>query len=340
MPRAPQHLRPILLGLSFTLWVSSLAFPALISPNPESTLSGLYILLIGWLGIAGIEDSVSLLGVLAWWANPVYLWAIFRFAFGSVVPTTSAYLAAAIASLTFLLSSYAINAAPSFTPIIGYGPGVLLWFLAILSLAYVVAKDTGTLTLAKWLRGVSIILIVVFLTQLIWRSVVSNESEREELPYYSAKRGLVCSVTAPPLRIDKKQPAIELRVDNRKNWVESLLHWGTNAVQFDGFEYQQAPKGSPEAQRPPYMAVKPVSIPARYVLHAEGGYPFINKWSDGGDFVQLTLIDSQVNATLGSIIFRREINRRLGFCPSLTYFPHSTKEEAIKWLSPFLKTAP
>lgn len=335
--REHHHFRQTLLGLSFIFWISSLALPTLISPYPEHTLNGLYILLAGWLGIVGIEDGVNLIGVLAWWANPLYLWAIYRSAFGSIVPTTSAYLAVAIAPLTFLLSSYALNAVPSFTPIIGYGPGTLLWFLAILGLAYIVSKDTGNVVLAKWFKVISTILIVTFLTQMIWRTAVSNDSEREKLPYYSAKRGLVCSATAPPIYINERQPAIALKTDDSKHWIESLLNWGVNAVQFDGFEYKQAPKGSLEAQRPPYMVSKPVSTPARYVLHAEGGYPFINKWSDGGDFVQLTLIDSQSNANLGRITYRREMNKRLGFCPSLTYFPDSRKEEAIKWLYPFLK---
>jgi hypothetical protein len=65
--------RQAFLILSFVFWLLSLALPALITPNPEHTIFGIGILLMGWLGFAGVEDGVNLLGVLAWWANPLYL---------------------------------------------------------------------------------------------------------------------------------------------------------------------------------------------------------------------------------------------------------------------------
>jgi hypothetical protein len=327
---------PILLGLSFALWVSSLAFAALISPDPKHSPIGLNILLSGWLGVAGVEDGVNLLGVLAWWANPFYIWALSRSAAGKGVPIVSAYLAIAIASLTFLVSSYAINAVPAFTPIIGYGIGALLWFLALFMLAYVVSKDAGLYTESKVIACISSLFLIAFLIQVGWRALDSNDSEKERLPYYAAKRGPICSVTIAPLLHIEAQPVIELKAES-EYWLESLLNWGIKAVQRDGIEYQKAPKGSPESQRPPYMISKPISAPARYILRAEGGYPYINKWSDGGDFVRLSLVDRKNNKELGHVEYRREANRGLGFCPMLTSYPHSKQEEAIKWLAPFVK---
>ena len=329
--------RPFFLWLSITLWVSALAFPALISPDSKNTLGGINILLMGWLGVAGVEDGTNLLGVLAWWANLFYFWAIARAAFEKTNPTIVTYLAVATASLTALLSSYALNAVPSFTPIIGYGPGVLLWFLAIFTLAYVVTRDAGHLATSRIVVGIASGLLVAYLVQVGWRAVASNDSERERLPAHAAKRGYICSVTAPLLPIADRQEAIELKADS-EYWLKSLIHWGVTAVQVDAIEYKRAPEGSPESKLPPYLLATPVSVPARYTLRAEGGYPFINKWSDGGDFVRLTVIDSQGKKDIGQLVYRREISRRLGFCPALTYYPNSQKEEAIKWLEPFIHT--
>lgn len=108
----PHPNRQLLLKLSFAFWLISLALPALITPNSEHTSFGVGILGMGWLGIAGVEDGVNLLGVLAWWANPVYLWAIAKALSNKTQPIFSAYLATGLGALTFLLSSYAINAVP------------------------------------------------------------------------------------------------------------------------------------------------------------------------------------------------------------------------------------
>ena len=326
--------RRAVLALSFALWVGSLALPALISPSPRNTLWGIEILLWGWLGIAGVEDRVGLLGVLAWWANPFYLWALIKASGRGRNPAFSANMALGLATLTVLLGSYAVNAVPVFTPVIGYGPGALLWYLAIVSLAYVSARDRGGPSSPRLLLGLAGAVCAFFVAFVLWRAVASNTSERERLPFYSAKRGFICSAEAKPLPIVGPQPAIALEAES-KYWLDSLRNWRVAAVQVGSTEYSAAAQGSPESKKPPFMASRPVSVRARYTLQVDGGYPYINKWSDGGDFVRMTLIDNQTKTQIGELIHHREMNRRVGFCPSLTYFPHSRNEEAIRWLAPF-----
>lgn len=326
----------ILLVFSFALWLLSLVFPALISPYDKHSLSGLEILSIGWLGVVGVEDVASLVGVLAWWANPFYLWAISNLAFGKYLPIKTTYFALTLASLTLLLSSYAINEAPVFTPVIAYGPGALFWLLAVLSLAYIVSSKAGHQSLSKMVIIIIIILLLAYFFQVGWRAFASNDTEKVKLPYYSAKRGVVCSVKMIPLPIIEKQSVIKLNLSEyNKDWLNFLLDWGIKSVQFDGIEYMRAPQGSPESMRYPYMIGKIITLPARYTFIAQGGSPIVNETSDSSD-VYLSIVDNLEKKEIGQLAFHREMNSRLGFCPSLEYYSTTKTEEVIKWLSPFI----
>lgn len=328
--------RRVILWVSFACWTFSLVLPALLSEEPKHSLPGLAILLIGWLGVVGVQDSTSFFGMLAWWANPLYLLSISRSALSNKRPHGSLYAAIVLALLSFLVSHYATSEAPSYTNIIGYGPGALFWLIAILTLGFVVSRDVGDLILCYATIGCGITLAVLYALQVTISVVGSNSSEREKLPLYAAKRGTVCSVKAPFNPISDKQLAIELSAEDREHWLKALLHWGVNAVQIKGVEYRTAAKNTPEAQVAPYLTSEPVTEPARYLLRAQGGFPYINKWESGGDYVRLTLVDKKSNAELGSIDYKKEWNEKLGFCPSLTFFPDSREEEAIKWLAPFM----
>lgn len=291
---------------------------------------------MGWLGFAGVESLINLLGVLAWWANPFYLYALIKSLGKGRVPTISVHIALALASLTVFLSSYAVNAVPVFTPVIAYGPGALLWYLAILGLTYVVARDAGHVAFPTIIPWAACALCAVYSIQLTYRATRANISEQERLPFYSAKRGFICTAKATPLPISEHQPAIGFEGD-AKYWLKSLRNWNISAVQIGSVEYQRAPEGSFESRKSPFMTEQPISSPARYTLRVEGGYPYSNDTSDPGDLVRLSLIDNQTNTVLGELVHKRELNRRLGFCPTLTYFPKSRHEEAILWLAAFVK---
>jgi hypothetical protein len=342
--------RKVVLGLSLALWLASLALPALISDTPHHTVWGMNILLVGWLGIVGVlavGEDVGWLGVLAWWANPIYLLVLGKTLRRKRPPAVSpyatgfdlafvSYVALALASLTVLLSRYPVNAAGGFAPIVGYGPGALLWYLAILSIVYVVSRDAGNPTAPKLLVGAVGIVCVAYTAQLAWRAVGSNQSEREQLPVYSAKRGLICSARATPLPILEPQPAIRLEAKS-KVWLESLRNWRVSAVQIGSLEYTRAPAGSDESRKAPFMVAEPIASPARYTLRVQGGHPYVNDAHESGDHVRLSLWDSHANKEIGQLVHHREANRLLGFCPSLTYFPYSPNEEAIRWLAPFIR---
>lgn len=313
---------PFLLWLSLVLWIFSLALPALISSRSEPA-NGLGILSIGWLGFAGIKDGLDLLGVLAWWANPFYLWAISK-AFAGRQPTISVFMAVALAPLTFLLSHFAINAVPTFSTVTGYGPGALLWFLAILILAYAVTKDTELSDVSKATMGIAFILIICFIGQVSWRAVASNSSEKIRLPYYAAKRGLICSATVTPLPIIHKQSAIALKTDNNY-WLDALLNWGVNAVQTYRVEFHKT-------SEPPFKVSIPISQPSQYSLYVEGDTPFFNSRAR---HIKLRIVDSKNNEEIGHMTFKRQLSG--GFCPGLPFYSQDEEEEVLKWLAPFIQ---
>ena len=330
------RLRSIFLILSFTAWLASLALPALITPTHEDTGWGYGILIMGWLGIAGVGDDLSRVGVFAWWANPFYLWAIARM-LGGKTPVFSTSMAVALGTLTVLVSNYAVGSGATFAPVIGYGPGALLWYLAILTLAFAVARDAGSAFTANFITCAAAVVAVAYTAQMLWRFMGANEAERQRLPFYAAKRGPICSATMSPLPIPEQQPAIGLEAPGMK-WLDSLRHWGVVAIQRGSIEYRRAPEGSQESKRHPYMTADAVTTPARYTLHVQGGHPYINQWSDGGDFVRLKVIDNRTNTIIGELAHHREWNRRLGFCPSLSYSAlRGWNEEAIQWLAPFIQ---
>jgi hypothetical protein len=329
-----------LIAISAICWVISLALPTLIPSGENEAGLGIGILLMGWLGFAGIEDGINLLGVLAWWANPFYLFALASINSKDKPPIISTCLALGFASLTSLLSSYAINTVPSFTTIVGYGPGVLLWFFAILTLAYVVAKDTNHKLIQRLIISLLVALFAIYAAQIIWRSVAANESERGRLPFYAAKRGIICSVEATKLPIPKQQLSLSLESSFDKEWLDTLRNWGITAIQIGKTEYKKAEAGSPESRKHPYMTEEAIYQRdrfSRYTLRIEGGYPYINKWSDGrSDFVRLTIIENKTEKEIGHLMHYRELNSRMGFCPSLPQYSHKHNEEAIKWLAPFI----
>lgn len=322
-------LRSVALVLSFALWLASLALPALISPNPDNTLWGVGILLMGWLGVIGVQDGISALGALAWWANPLYLWALLK-TFGGRKAKYSPNMALGLATLTVLLGSYAVNVVPSFAPVQGYGPGALLWYLSIVCLSYVVAGDSGNHAKQKFLVGLGCTVCIIFVGMVEWRAMSANPSERDGLPFYAAKRGAICSTRAVPLPISTPQPAIA--VEDKKRWLGYVHSLGIAVIQVGSTEYFEALPGSWESKQPPYMDYRPVTVPARYTLRVESDNP---EYRDT-NLVLMTVIDNHTKQPIGHLAHHRQINRRLGYCPSFDTFPRVGNEEVRQWLAPFI----
>jgi hypothetical protein len=84
-------------------------------------------LLFGWIGV--------LSGTVAWLANPALLFAWLMFLMGRYQGAAISALIATALMLSFLLTKTVISSeAPTFSKVIGYGPGYWLWLASALAL--------------------------------------------------------------------------------------------------------------------------------------------------------------------------------------------------------------
>jgi len=243
---------------------------------------------------------------------------------------------------------------PSYVAVIGYGPGALFWYIAIICLWCIEEQDTGASV--SLLAGFALagIVSLAFVGQIVWRAAYANESERVNVPFYVAKRGIICSTKAIPLPIAFQQPALRLEIVQseivqdkylvesfKRQWLDALHGWNIAAIQFEGVEYRDAPKDSPESRKPPFMISGPITSPARYTLRVEGGPPYTNNTQPYSETVLLTIIDNHSKQKIGYLTHHLQMNNRLGYCPQLTPFSRTYRsyyrfEEARKWLMPFI----
>jgi hypothetical protein len=315
------------------LWLLSLALPTYLSAqSAEWGHGGTLLLALGWLGILGVGDSLSVFGTFAWWANPLFLWATARILLRKALPAFSAYLAGWLSFLALLVGSLKMNEAPTYSAVLAYGPGVLAWLLAILGLACTVAREAKSDALKICFGLAMVILSTAYLVQVGSRAFLANETEKNRLPFYAAKRGVVCAEQAIPLPIDEKQHALALEAP----WMKVLNILPIDAVQYGGYQYRRAPGGSPESRMPPFSIREPISTPARYVLRIEGSLPYEYKSRDLDEDFVMRVIDNSNDKEIGHLAHRREFFPELGFCPSLTSGGLHRNEEAQVWLAPFI----
>ncbi|MEE9331132.1 MAG: hypothetical protein V3U89_02770 [Methylophilaceae bacterium] len=330
-------MKKILLRASLVCWLISLALPALLaSRHPESSVSGLNILILGWLGFAGVKDGVNLIAILAWWANPLYLIAFAKLVNNPKIDTITPHIAVFLGLLTFLLSSYAINAVPSFTTVTGYGPGVMFWLASLLLLGYSSCLARQLKLLGRLYLAIAFVISLFYITQICLRYAFSNQSEKAMLPAYAAKRGRVCSVNARPLKIPKQESIIEIDAINTNNWISTIHSYGIDKIQANGHQYRafnDDEKNNVEARKPPYMYKEEIITPARYLLKVEGYHPYKTKKSS----IRMVIMDTKEHKVIGELIHNPGDTFR--YCPTLPTYSSPQKknhEEVIQWLAPFI----
>jgi hypothetical protein len=330
-----------LLKVSLFCWCISLALPALIASKTSDLNLGIGILLTGWLGFAGVENGVNFIAILAWWANPVFLIAYAKLSDKHNNDTITPHVAVFFGLLTFLLSSYAINAVPSFTKVIGYGPGVIFWIASLLLLGYSSSLSNHLKILSRIYMAVAFIISLLYLSQIYFRYSSSNQSEKDILPAYAAKRGKICSLNALPLKIQKQESIIEIDTIDTNEWITTIHNYGVDKIQAYGQQYRafnDNEKGSLETRTPPYMHKEKIGSPARYLLKIEGNHPYKFWKGTGRNSIRMIISDTKEHKVIGELIHHPDISTG-NYCPTLpTYSSPQEKnnEEVIKWLAPFI----
>lgn len=130
-------------GISLGLLIISLTQPAFYTANDSSdsmNLSSVGIFFLGWMGFLG-----GALESFFWFANPLYLLALYRFSKGRKNPLVPSIAASIIAICFLFLDTFIKNEGGARTPITGIGLGYILWVasLAVLTIGILLAKRTN-----------------------------------------------------------------------------------------------------------------------------------------------------------------------------------------------------
>lgn len=188
-----KKLKKPIVTFSVVIWAISLILPTFIVDSHDQPWSGYTVLIAGWLGIAGIEDGCSLIGIFGWWANLFYFYSLKEYLDSEKLPLKAISWAVVLSLLSFFVNSLAISERPSYVDVIAYGPGALCWFFAILSLAYMIFSESGKTMQAQLAYHLGVTLAILYVIQVLWLAIGGDYLDHKHIPFYAAKRGWVCS---------------------------------------------------------------------------------------------------------------------------------------------------
>ena len=133
-----------MLGAAWLLfWVVSLATPvAIMGPLPDNVFPGWSILMVGWLGVFVLQ--------FGWFANLVFVACCTLIGFGIGGPRTRFALSIGLSALAinalFWREMYGDNGS---APILSFGLGYYLWFIAMFGAAATLAGPP----LNRWVQA-------------------------------------------------------------------------------------------------------------------------------------------------------------------------------------------
>jgi hypothetical protein len=234
-----------------------LVFPALILSR--HTYAGLEILFSGWLGL--------IVFIVAWAANPFFLYAVFRQLAGRPAPR-AVLIAVLLALSTFGIDEILMDEGGGKDIVYGYGLGAILWLLSIFLLATAVGWQMTRLGKGPnpWPLRFGLLSLLAFAAistaYYVHDHRVANASERLKLADVVFKNGPVCTIADPlpahvialnglPLQLKNTS----LYADEKRD-AKRLLGWGIPSVRIDDTDYSQFDPASDTVRSDP--AVGPV----------------------------------------------------------------------------------
>ncbi len=287
--RRPRPSEKTLSFAALSLWLASLVLTGLAFYAKDERAVGVAILTMGWLSL--------LIGNLAWFANPLFLWAFIRLRHNQRA-VGLALLALLLSLDTFRLSSYWSDEGGGATTVYAYGWGVMLWIAALCVL--VAAAGTGRVESRikaggpeeadEWARPIGFALCIAVLAAAGYLAIRDRQhassAERERLSGLVFKRGPVCGAGEPavlqplghalgPVEVRlpgdmqaADTPALE-RLKRLPSAVDaspfdrptSLLQWGLPVVRVAGRDYSYTQAGDDQI-----LTSVPASAPAAAIL--------------------------------------------------------------------------
>jgi uncharacterized membrane protein len=329
-------LATIITVISAVLWIASLFFIAITTYNPEHNLTGLDILLSGWLGPLSLN--------FAWYANITYAFSLFLLLANKPPikpPIKLSIISAVLAFNAITFHKLPLNEGGGAAAIYGYGIGFVLWVLAILFILFATSikgnkfKNSSD-KLVVFLSLLSIMAFSGFITFKVYESnFYSGNYEKTRLEYSLFKRGEIC-------KVDIAEPAIIIPMDTPIEIIDKgiypallfdkpkyLLESGVFAIRKDGIEYRLASEsGKTFIKELPYSSkssatlivqsgpTKPPKGHGGKVIIKSGGID----WRD----YKATLLAPDGKTKVFEQIWRREFD--YNYCPEYKTFGKETDQ--------------
>ncbi|MBR7002956.1 MAG: hypothetical protein IKI11_09895 [Neisseriaceae bacterium] len=260
----------LLLWLSFGLWIYSL-FALGIDDGSNEPYYGILILLVGtffgWLGCLPFPTGCAV------YANYFYLFALYRLAFGTKIPTTSTTFMLILASLTFFVQKIAVGESGHWTDIDAWGWGAIWWGLSLITLTIATYSKSGKIPLKKSLPITAIIYAVVvfpLIALFLYQYHTANEQEKAQY-FIPGIYGLY--------------PGYDRENDEKNNHFYSVAHIffsGGTAFVVDKNAFSHIKYSTPPA------------LPKNSVLQINGKIDFSENWSLIADDLAIGLPSSFV----------------------------------------------
>lgn len=285
-------------------------------------MTGAEILAMGWLS--------PLVGNFAWFANPLFLWALIRLqarkrAVGLTV------LAVLLALDTFRLSNYVLDEGGGSTTVYAYGWGGVLWFASLCVLTAAAGtrqieariESGGVDGADEWLRPIGFALCISMLMAAGCLAIRdrehANSVERERLSGLVFKRGPVCDADDPSVLqpLNRNSGPLEVKLSegiytgsgHPFNRPTHLLKWGIPVVRVAGRDYSYAPAGDGQI-----LTSVPASATAGAVLAVAVSLV------EGRLQIGAKLVEQATERTVFDQVWRAEA-KGARYCPDYSTFP-------------------
>jgi hypothetical protein len=316
--------------LAFVLWLGSLCLVSMVLyRNNFRPLIGLHFLLNGWLAPIFSNNY-------AWFANPLFLWAIFRLKIDKSADVIG-LMALLVALNTFTFSEYLYNANGSATPVYAYGWGVVLWLASLCMLVAAAGmhqlENSAEYEIALKLWGGFLfsvgflLLFFTFVLSIYWAvqdRLRSNDTERLHLSGLAFKRGPVCGVKE--LIVTRKLTAIygALEVNTPDTQVNAprpfqdpinLLKWGIPVIRMANRDYSYV-----VTDQERLLVSLPASAPAAATLLAKESI-VENKRQ-----IELKLYESVGQQAFFEYKWWEVLKNSGYYCPDYTDFPNGQQQ--------------
>lgn len=302
---------------ALVFWLCSLPLICISTYVEKYQISGFQILAMGWLG--------PLTGIFAWYANILFLFAVWRLFSGRLV-VFSPVLAVLVSLDTFRYDRYVLDEGGGSVAVYGYGWGSVLWFLALFVLLIAAGARSWELSNKgseeKWLCRLGVALCLVLIVGISYFYLNdrrrANSAELQKLEGLVFKRTSVCQEPDPEVLFPMQKLSGPLEVQTGKNNrlsiydVRNYVQWGIKTVRVNGLDYSAI--ATPHGR---VIVSKPASGPSAALLRLRETTPS-EPWRT---VISAELTEVKTGRQVFSQKWEREVPGSYYYCPDYHHLP-------------------